>query len=82
MQYKQGDLPANADGLIEFFRVELQKIQKAMASSQPALFLDTLYASPARVFEGMIVLADGTLWNPGSGAGFYGYRGGAWRLLG
>ncbi len=41
-----------------------------------------LYAAPARVKEGMIVLADGTTWNPGSGAGFYGYYGGAWHKLG
>jgi hypothetical protein len=39
-------------------------------------------AAPARVRTGMIVLADGVLWNPGAGAGFYGYYAGAWAFLG
>ncbi len=41
-----------------------------------------LYAPPERLKEGMIVLADGTTWDPGSGAGFYGYYGGSWHKLG
>lgn len=31
--------------------------------------------------NGMIAYADGTSWNPGSGAGFYGYEAGAWVKL-
>jgi len=43
----------------------------------------TLYtAAPINPDEGMIVRADGTSWNPGSGGGFYGYHGGAWVFLG
>ena len=38
--------------------------------------------APVRPRVGMVVLADGTNWNPGSGAGFYGYYGGAWVKLG
>jgi hypothetical protein len=41
-----------------------------------------VYAVPQRVRDGMIVLADGTTWNPGSGGGFYGYYAGAWHKLG
>jgi hypothetical protein len=44
--------------------------------------LPELHVEPAKPRTGMIVLADGTDWDPGSGAGFYGYRGGAWHLLG
>lgn len=40
------------------------------------------YAAPSVVKEGMIVWADGTTWNPGSGEGLYHYRGGVWRHLG
>lgn len=32
--------------------------------------------------EGLVVKADTTTWTPGSRAGFYGYRGGAWHFLG
>ena len=41
-----------------------------------------LHVEPARPQEGLIVRADGTDWDPGSGAGFYGYNGGAWTFLG
>lgn len=37
---------------------------------------------PTKARTGMVVLADGTDWDPGSGAGFYGYYGGAWHKLG
>jgi hypothetical protein len=40
-----------------------------------------LTAEPTDKANGMIVYADGTSWNPGSGAGFYGYEGGAWVKL-
>lgn len=38
-------------------------------------------AAPPDPVEGMVVWADGTSWNPGSGAGLYEYRGGAWHKL-
>lgn len=38
--------------------------------------------APAKPRTGDVVLADGSNWNPGSGAGFYGYYGGAWVKLG
>lgn len=46
------------------------------------LQLRELHVEVEKPVEGMVVLADGTNWDPGSGAGFYGYRGGAWNLLG
>lgn len=48
----------------------------------PLLTLETLTAAPARPQDGMIAKADGTLWNPGAGAGVYCYYGAAWNLLG
>lgn len=38
-------------------------------------------AQPSYVYDGMIVYADGTSWNPGSGEGFYGRVNGAWVKL-
>ena len=52
---------------------EFQEVALAMATS---------YAAPGKPQDGMIVKADGTHWDPGSGAGFYGYSGSAWVLLG
>jgi hypothetical protein len=40
------------------------------------------YAAPAHPRPGQIRFADGTSWNPGLGAGFYGYTvAGAWVKL-
>lgn len=39
---------------------------------------NVLHAAPLRPREGLTVVADGTDWNPGSGAGQYTYIGGAW----
>ncbi len=43
--------------------------------------LDVLTAEPAVVRDGMIVYADGSAWNPGSGAGVYAREAGAWVKL-
>ena len=61
---------------------ELNKIAQAMETADPFMTLDTLYAAPKKYREGTIVKADGTTWNPGSGAGVYCRRGGAWTFLG
>lgn len=42
----------------------------------------TRNAAPAKPRTGLTVLADGTNWNPGSGAGVYTYYGAAWHKLG
>jgi hypothetical protein len=59
-------------------RQELHRIREALFSPEPFLYLEKQYAAPPKPREGMIVLADGTDWNPGNGAGYYGYVGGAW----
>lgn len=45
--------------------------------------VDTFNKEPTEIFEGMIVVADGTDWDPTTeGAGFYGRLNGAWVRLG
>lgn len=61
---------------------ELQNISRSMSEGNEFLLLEMRYAAPSKPRDGMVVLADGTSWNPGSGAGYYGYRAGAWRFLG
>lgn len=46
------------------------------------MVLKKLNKEPAKRRTGMVVLADGSDWDPGSGAGFYGYNAGAWVKLG
>jgi hypothetical protein len=61
---------------------EFHQVARVMGRPQPFLLLATSYAAPGKPQDGMIVKADGTHWDPGSGAGFYGYSGSAWVLLG
>lgn len=46
--------------------------------------LEEVAAAPARPINGMIRLADGTLWNPGSGRGMYWFDSSSatWKFLG
>jgi hypothetical protein len=50
---------------------ELQSIEEAANRSDPFAELEYLHAQPVKVRKGMLVLADGTDWDPGSGAGLY-----------
>lgn len=80
--YVAGNVPSSPEDLPAFLSQELKNIEQARADGADALYLQTLYKSPDRLTEGMIVLADGVTWNPGSGAGCYLYRAAAWRFLG
>jgi hypothetical protein len=48
-----------------------RRVRNALEGSNNFLSLTTLYAEPETRFSGMIVLADGAEWDPGSGAGLY-----------
>jgi len=63
----------------QYLDQELRRIADAI--NRDVLFLPTLTAEPASPADGMIAYADGTVWNPGSGEGFYGYEGSAWVKL-
>lgn len=52
-------------------RREFEAIRKAATRSEPFLQLDILHAEPEKRQAGMIVYADGTDWDPGSGEGLY-----------
>lgn len=43
--------------------------------------LPVLSSAPSSPQNGDLAYADGSSWDPGSGAGFYGYEGGAWAKL-
>ncbi len=73
--------PSDNGQLSAYVERELNKVK--MAIDLLALgHLDKTYVAPTKPREGDIRLADGTSWNPGAGAGFYGYYGSAWVKLG
>ena len=80
--YRAGTVPNDARQLPEFLDQELRNIERGVREPVFTMQLSVLHKEPARLQDGLIVLADGTDWNPGSGAGFYGYSAGAWRFLG
>ena len=80
--YQPGITPKDPALIPQYLEAELQKLQRLLSDKQPILNVKMSYAAPQKPRDGMIVLADGTSWNPGSGAGYYGYRAGAWRFLG
>ena len=44
--------------------------------------MTVVHNEPDKPRAGMMVEVDGTNWDPGSGAGLYIYRGGAWTRIG
>lgn len=77
--YRKRNLPPTVDPVID---EEFSRIETALQDPAPFLMVSELNKEPDKLIAGMVVLADGTNWNPGSGSGFYGYRAGAWRFLG
>jgi hypothetical protein len=77
-RYAPGIVPAEYDRA--FFEGEFWKLRMvidALASGEEH------NAEPAKVWTGLLVQADGTNWNPGSGAGPYIYKmGTGWIFLG
>lgn len=79
--YTPAAVPDSPDALPAYLRMELQRIAAAVTALALGHF-DTTYVAPTKPREGDTRLADGTKWNPGSGAGVYTYYGGAWNKLG
>lgn len=79
--YSPGAVPTEIEELPRFIQQELWKLQAViewLASGRK----DVLHVEPEKKRDGMIVVADGTNWNPGgTGAGAYLWIGGAWVKL-
>lgn len=80
--YIPGVVPQNPAQIPAFLAQELAKIAQAAQTPDQFLPLDPQHNPPSKYRDGLVVFADGTDWNPGSGAGVYVYRGGAWHFLG
>lgn len=83
MRYTKGYIDRTSlEALARSVETELTRLAMVVNSESDGVILNTLYAAPDKTPEGLTVKADGTTWNPGSGAGTYQWRGGAWRFLG
>lgn len=83
MAYQPETPPDTSDALVlsEWIMRELRRVAEFMELVETGRFLPMLYVAPAKPREGMLAVADGTSWNPGSGKGLYEYRSGAWAKL-
>ena len=66
--------------ILKWLRSEFERISAAFESA-PMTFIDTFHVEPDKPREGMIVVADGTDWDPGFGAGSYLFLNGAWQPM-
>lgn len=68
--------------LVDWVTRELESVRKEFEDTK-ALELRTRHAAPEKPRAGMLVYADGTDWDPGSGEGLYVYtEAGAWEVVG
>ncbi len=78
MSYVPETPPSDPGLLGEYILREFYRIQTALDQMHDH---EVLHNVPGKPTEGMTRYADGTDWNPGSGAGLYEYRSGAWVKL-
>lgn len=77
MGYQRQSLAASSEiaSLASLLDIELEKVEAAIAEART---VPSLHVEPAKPREGMIVIADGTDWDPGDGPGQYTYINGVW----
>ena len=80
MAYTPNPLSGQED-LGPYILAELQKLSAELALIEEGRFLPIRSVAPAKPREGMLAVADGTDWNPGSGKGLYEYRNSSWAKL-
>lgn len=74
--------PSTPEEIFRYIQGELNQISRAFASGPLVAQRHTTQPRDPAGDEHLIVFADGTGWDPGSGAGFYGWNGTAWAFLG
>lgn len=84
LHFHVAPVPENTPrGLKEWLTRHFRLVGVNLQNPHPqTIALDQLNAEPERPQDGLIVYADGTNWDPGSGQGIYAYYGSAWVKLG
>lgn len=81
VQYSPGVVPNDPAQLPRYLQDEFAKIASAVLMLA-AGHLDVSTVAPAKPREGDLRIANGTSWDPGSGAGLYRHNGTAWVHVG
>jgi hypothetical protein len=81
MPYSPKNNPGSTlEELREYVIRELEELSRAFLIFD-LIKLKTWHAEPTRLYDGLVVYADGTDWNPGSGEGIYAYYNSGWNKL-
>lgn len=76
-----GPMPLVDNSMVFSQRQESLRLENLLENERDFFHCRALHAAPIRPREGQIVVADGTDWDPGSGAGVYVYLGGGYKLM-
>lgn len=83
MTYRPTAAPANEElADLKLWMISELDVIAAEFQLQTNIQLVQLNVAPTKPRSGLVVYADGTNWNPGSGEGIYVFRGAAWHFLG
>jgi len=73
--------PSDPARLGAYILDELRRLSSSLSAPNELLRLAVTNVAPPKPREGDVRLADGTNWDPGSGAGVYYFSGSAWVKL-
>ncbi len=79
-RYEPGPLPEKNEDLGVYVVTELTRLGNILLN-QSLMRLEQTNTAPDKPRDGDIRYADGTNWDPGSGAGIYWYDGSSWTQL-
>lgn len=84
MAYSPSSPPYSPDvkALADYVADELRAVAQAQGDKLDFIQLNVANRAPSKPRDGMLIEADGVNFNPGSGAGLYIRRAGAWVKLG
>jgi hypothetical protein len=69
--------------IVQWVEREFMALAREHVEGETSHLFDVQYDAPDKPRAGMLVYADGTTWNPGSGEGFYRYSlAGSWVFIG
>jgi hypothetical protein len=71
--------PSDIPNLVRYLFRELTRVGNVIEGNAPVA--PTLNVEPERPEEGVMVIADGVNWNPGSGNGLYIYLNSSWTFI-
>lgn len=80
VSYSPSVPPRDAADLVRYLYDELSKISAAINEATYSLGISNV--APGKPRAGDLRIADGTNWNPGSGAGLYRHNGTTWVFIG